>query len=83
MDDGTVEVFEAYRCQFDSARGPYKGGIRYHPSVSQEEVSALAGWMTWKTALVDLPFGGAKGGIICNPKGALRRRNRTAHAPVH
>ncbi|AHG03506.1 glutamate dehydrogenase [Halobacterium sp. DL1] len=68
MDDGTVEVFEAYRCQFDSARGPYKGGIRYHPSVSQEEVSALAGWMTWKTALVDLPFGGAKGGIICNPK---------------
>jgi len=68
MDDGTVEVFEAYRCQFDSARGPYKGGIRYHPSVSQEEVSALAGGMTWKTALVDLPFGGAKGGIICNPQ---------------
>ena len=68
MDDGSVEVFEAYRCQFDSARGPYKGGIRYHPTVSQEEVSALAGWMTWKTALVDLPFGGAKGGIICNPK---------------
>jgi glutamate dehydrogenase (NAD(P)+) len=68
MDDGSVDVFEAYRCQFDSARGPYKGGIRYHPSVSQEEVSALAGWMTWKTALVDLPFGGAKGGIVCNPK---------------
>jgi glutamate dehydrogenase (NAD(P)+) len=68
MDDGGVEVFEAYRCQFDSARGPYKGGIRYHPNVSEEEVSALAGWMTWKTALVDLPFGGAKGGIVCNPK---------------
>lgn len=68
MDDGSVEVFEAYRCQFDSARGPFKGGVRYHPNVSQEEVSALAGWMTWKTALVDLPFGGAKGGIICNPK---------------
>ncbi|MFB6268899.1 MAG: Glu/Leu/Phe/Val dehydrogenase [Halobacterium sp.] len=68
MDDGSVEVFEAYRCQFDSARGPYKGGIRYHPNVSQEEVSALAGWMTWKTALVDLPFGGAKGGIVCQPK---------------
>ncbi|MCG1002714.1 MULTISPECIES: Glu/Leu/Phe/Val dehydrogenase [Halobacterium] len=68
MDDGSVEVFEAYRCQFDGARGPFKGGIRYHPSVSEEEVSALAGWMTWKTALVDLPFGGAKGGIICNPK---------------
>jgi glutamate dehydrogenase (NAD(P)+) len=68
MDDGSVEVFEAYRCQFDGARGPFKGGIRYHPNVSKEEVSALAGWMTWKTALVDLPFGGAKGGIICNPK---------------
>ena len=68
MDDGSVEVFDAYRCQFDSARGPYKGGIRYHPTVSEEEVSALAGWMTWKTALVDLPFGGAKGGIICEPK---------------
>jgi glutamate dehydrogenase (NAD(P)+) len=68
MDDGSVEVFEAYRTQFDSARGPYKGGIRYHPNVSKEEVSALAGWMTWKTALVDLPFGGAKGGIVCQPK---------------
>jgi glutamate dehydrogenase (NAD(P)+) len=68
MDDGSVEVFEAYRCQFDGARGPFKGGIRYHPNVSKEEVSALAGWMTWKTALVDLPFGGAKGGIICDPK---------------
>ena len=68
MDDGSVEVFDAYRCQFDSARGPYKGGIRYHPNVSEEEVSALAGWMTWKTALVDLPFGGAKGGIVCEPK---------------
>jgi glutamate dehydrogenase (NAD(P)+) len=68
MDDGSVEVFEAYRCQFDSARGPFKGGIRYHPTVTKDEVSALAGWMTWKTALVDLPFGGAKGGIICEPK---------------
>jgi len=68
MDDGSVEVFEAYRCQFDGARGPFKGGIRFHPTVSEEEVEALAGWMTWKTALVDLPFGGAKGGIICQPK---------------
>ena len=68
MDDGSVEVFKAYRSQFDSARGPYKGGTRYHPPVPAEEVSALAGWMTWKTALVDLPFGGAKGGIICEPK---------------
>ncbi|WP_336037012.1 Glu/Leu/Phe/Val family dehydrogenase [Halobacterium yunchengense] len=68
MDDGSVEVFEGYRCQFDSARGPFKGGIRFHPTVSKEEVAALAGWMTWKTALVDLPFGGAKGGIVCQPK---------------
>jgi len=67
-DDGTVEVYDGYRCQFDSSRGPYKGGIRYHPGVSMEEVEALAGWMTWKTALVDLPFGGAKGGIVCEPK---------------
>ena len=68
LDSGDVEVFKGYRCQFDSARGPFKGGVRYHPSVTQEEVEALAGWMTWKTALVDLPFGGAKGGIICEPK---------------
>ncbi|WP_435194940.1 Glu/Leu/Phe/Val family dehydrogenase [Natronomonas sp. EA1] len=68
MDDGSVQVFEGYRCQFDSARGPYKGGIRYHPGVSMDEVTALSGWMTWKTALVDLPYGGAKGGVVCNPK---------------
>ncbi|WP_058365298.1 Glu/Leu/Phe/Val family dehydrogenase [Haloparvum sedimenti] len=68
LDSGDVEVFKGYRCQFDSARGPFKGGVRYHPSVTQEEVEALAGWMTWKTALVDLPFGGAKGGVICEPK---------------
>jgi glutamate dehydrogenase (NAD(P)+) len=68
MDDGSVEVFEGYRCQFDSARGPYKGGVRFHPSVTMEEVTALAGWMTWKTALVDLPYGGAKGGVVCEPK---------------
>ncbi|WP_255148974.1 Glu/Leu/Phe/Val family dehydrogenase [Halorarius halobius] len=67
-DDGTVEIFEGFRCQFDSARGPFKGGIRYHPTVSMDEVTALAGWMTWKTALVDLPYGGAKGGVACNPK---------------
>ncbi|MFC7234149.1 Glu/Leu/Phe/Val family dehydrogenase [Halosegnis marinus] len=66
-DDGSVDVFEGFRCQFDSARGPFKGGIRYHPTVSQDEVTALAGWMTWKTALVDLPYGGAKGGVVCDP----------------
>ncbi|MDY6775887.1 MAG: Glu/Leu/Phe/Val dehydrogenase [Halobacteria archaeon] len=68
MDDGTVENFTGYRCQYNGARGAYKGGIRYHPRVSDEEVIALAGWMTWKTAVVDLPYGGAKGGVVCNPK---------------
>ncbi|SEH43259.1 glutamate dehydrogenase (NADP) [Halopenitus malekzadehii] len=68
LESGGVEVFEGYRCQFDSARGPFKGGVRYHPSVTQREVEALAGWMTWKCALVDLPYGGAKGGVICEPK---------------
>ena len=68
LDSGEVKVFEGYRCQFDSARGPFKGGVRFHPTVSQREVEALAGWMTWKTALVDLPYGGAKGGVICEPK---------------
>lgn len=72
-DDGSVEVYEGFRCQFDSARGPYKGGVRYHPGVSMDEVTALAGWMTWKTALVDLPYGGAKGGIVCDPKGMSTR----------
>ena len=68
LESGEIEVFEGYRCQFDSARGPFKGGVRFHPTVSQREVEALAGWMTWKTALVDLPYGGAKGGVICEPK---------------
>ncbi|XGI83659.1 Glu/Leu/Phe/Val dehydrogenase [Halorutilales archaeon Cl-col2-1] len=68
MDNGRVENFTGYRCQYNGARGPYKGGVRYHPRVSDEEVIALAGWMTWKTAVVDLPYGGAKGGVVCNPK---------------
>lgn len=67
-DDGTEEIFEGYRCQFGGARGPYKGGVRYHPSVTMEEVIALAGLMSSKTALVDLPYGGAKGGVVCNTK---------------
>ena len=67
-DDGREEIFEGYRCQFDSARGPYKGGVRFHPAVSMDEVTALAGWMTWKTALADLPYGGAKGGVVCDPR---------------
>lgn len=67
MDDGRLMVFEGYRVQHNGARGPYKGGIRYHPSADLDEVRALAALMTWKTALVDLPFGGAKGGVRCEP----------------
>src|SRR4030043_2117891 len=68
MDDGKVKVFTGYRVQHNGARGPYKGGIRYHPQVDIDEVRALSSWMTWKTATVDIPYGGAKGGIICAPK---------------
>jgi glutamate dehydrogenase (NAD(P)+) len=68
MDDGTIEVFTGYRVTHNIARGPSKGGIRYHPDVTLDEVKALAMWMTWKCALMGLPFGGAKGGVVCNPK---------------
>jgi glutamate dehydrogenase (NAD(P)+) len=68
MDDGTIEVFTGYRVTHNIARGPSKGGIRYHPNVTRDEVKALAMWMTWKCALMALPFGGAKGGIVCDPK---------------
>jgi glutamate dehydrogenase (NAD(P)+) len=68
MDDGTYRVFEGYRVQHNVARGPAKGGIRYHPNVTLDEVKALASWMTWKCATVNIPYGGAKGGIVCNPK---------------
>ena len=67
MDDGRVEVFTGYRVQHNFARGPAKGGIRYAPDVTLDEVRALAAWMTWKCAVVNIPFGGAKGGIICDP----------------
>ncbi len=67
-DDGEVHVYMGYRVQHNNARGPYKGGIRYHPEVTLEEVTALAMLMTWKCAVVDLPYGGAKGGVACNPK---------------
>ncbi|MDZ7850999.1 MAG: Glu/Leu/Phe/Val dehydrogenase [Halodesulfurarchaeum sp.] len=67
LDDGRIETFSAFRSQFDDTRGPYKGGIRYHPAVSREEVVALSGWMTFKTAVVGLPLGGAKGGIVLDP----------------
>ena len=68
MDDGRLEVFIGYRVQHSGARGPMKGGIRYHPQVELDEVRCLAALMTWKTALVNLPFGGAKGGVACDPK---------------
>jgi glutamate dehydrogenase (NAD(P)+) len=80
MDDGTIQVFDGYRVQHSSARGPCKGGIRYHPNVTFDEVKALASWMTWKCAIVNIPFGGAKGGIVCDPrkltKGELERLTR-------
>lgn len=67
-DDGTVELYTGYRAQHDSVRGPYKGGLRYHPHVTRNECVGLGMWMTWKCAVMDLPFGGAKGGIAINPK---------------
>ena len=80
MDNGTIRVFTGFRVQHNFARGPCKGGIRYHPAVSLNEVRALAMWMTWKCATVGLPYGGAKGGVICNPKemsiGELERMTR-------
>ncbi|HEX7032068.1 MAG TPA: Glu/Leu/Phe/Val dehydrogenase [Nitrososphaera sp.] len=80
MDNGEVRVFTGFRSQHNDARGPYKGGIRYHPQVTIDEVKALSMWMTWKCAVADIPYGGGKGGIICNPKemsnGELERLTR-------
>ncbi len=80
MDDGSYRVFTGHRVQYNMARGPCKGGIRYHPQVSLDEVRALAAWMTWKCAVVNIPYGGAKGGVICDPKhmskGELERLTR-------
>jgi len=80
MDDGRIEMFTGFRVQHSQARGPAKGGIRYAPEVTLDEVRALASWMTWKCAVVNIPFGGAKGGIICDPKkmsqGELERMTR-------
>jgi glutamate dehydrogenase (NAD(P)+) len=66
LDNGKTKVFIGFRCQYNDAKGPTKGGVRYHPDVSEDEVVALAAWMTWKCSLLDLPYGGAKGGIICD-----------------
>jgi len=80
MDNGSIRVFTGYRVQHNEARGPFKGGIRYHPQVDIDEVRALSSWMTWKTATVDIPYGGSKGGIICDPKkmsvGEIERMTR-------
>ena len=76
MDDGSIEVFEGYRVTHNVARGPSKGGIRYHPDVSLDEVRALSMWMTWKCALMGIPFGGAKGGVVCDPKKLSRGSSR-------
>jgi glutamate dehydrogenase (NAD(P)+) len=72
MDGGETKVFEGYRVQHNIARGPAKGGIRYHPNVSLDEVKALASWMTWKCATVGIPYGGGKGGVVCDPKSMSR-----------
>lgn len=80
MDSGEITVFTGFRSQHNDARGPYKGGIRYHPQVTLDEVKALSMWMTWKCAIAEIPYGGGKGGIICNPKemseGELERMTR-------
>ncbi len=68
MDDGTIKIFQGYRVQYNTARGPAKGGIRWHPDETIDTIRALAAWMTWKCAVVDIPLGGGKGGVICNPK---------------
>ena len=80
MDDGHVQTFKAFRVQYNDARGPAKGGIRFHPDETIDTVRALAAWMTWKTAVCDVPLGGGKGGIVCNPRnmsaGELERLSR-------
>ncbi len=87
MDDGSLKVFQGYRVQFNDYRGPTKGGIRYHPDVTLDEVKALSFWMTWKNTVSDVPFGGGKGGIICNPKemsqGELERLSRGYITAMH
>ena len=73
MDDGQIRVFTGFRVQYNVTLGPAKGGIRYHPDVSLDEVTTLAAWMTWKCAVAQLPFGGGKGGVICDPTKMSRR----------
>ena len=83
MDDGTVRLFHGYRVQYNWGRGPTKGGLRWHPDETVDTVRALAAWMTWKTAVVDIPLGGGKGGITCNPKDlSASERERLARAYI-
>lgn len=89
MDDGTTKVFEGYRIQHSTSRGPSKGGVRFHPAVNLDEVKALAAWMTFKCAVVNIPYGGGKGGVVCNPSElserelrAITRRFTAAIAPL-
>jgi glutamate dehydrogenase (NAD(P)+) len=83
MDDGKVKIFHGYRIQYNSARGPTKGGLRWHPEETIDTVRALAAWMTWKTAVVDIPLGGGKGGVTCNPKTmSEREKQRLARAYI-
>ena len=89
MDDGSTRVFEGYRIQHSTSRGPAKGGIRFHPNVNLDEVKALAAWMTFKCAVVNIPYGGGKGGVVCNPNElsereirAITRRFTAAIAPL-
>ena len=83
MDNGEIEVFTGYRVLHNTSRGPAKGGIRFDLNVTIDEVKALAAWMTWKCAVVDIPFGGSKGGVICDPLEAERRRARAPHPSIH
>ena len=83
MDDGTVQVFHGYRVQYNDARGATKGGLRWHPEETMDTVRALAAWMTWKTAVVDIPLGGGKGGVTCNPKEmSLEEQERLARGYI-
>ena len=83
LSDGKIHVFSGYRVQHNGARGPYKGGIRFHPEVDLDEVRALAELMTWKTAIVNIPYGGAKGGVNCDPSKLERQRGPGDRALVH
>ena len=83
LQDGRIHVFSGYRVQHNGARGPYKGGIRYHPEVDLDEVRALAELMTWKTAIAGIPYGGAKGGVNVDPKKLETERAPVGHALVH